>query len=123
MALANMEEETVLLYTEPSGARTNTSNCVESAARFSSLTVPFTFNLAVGLFVPIPILPLASIRNASLLFVFMINGCPSSVPKKLLAGLVPLLPVNDQLALAAAMSAIFFQYPLLLKRRLLSALR
>src|SRR5581483_1545035 len=123
MALANAEDDMVLLYTEPSAAITNTFTLVESAARFSSFTVPFTSRVAEGVVVPIPTLPFDPMIMRALLEVLMVRGCPSMVPIKLAAESVPLLPVNDQLAMASAMLANFFHEPLLRIRKLLSAVR
>src|SRR6185436_18991024 len=123
IAFTNAAADIVLLYTEPLAANTNTSSSFVPEARLSNLTDPFTSRFAVGLFVPIPIFPAESIRIASLLLVFITRGLLSIVPKKLVAALVPLLPVNDQFEFAAAISAIFFQAPLLRRRKLLSAFK
>jgi hypothetical protein len=49
--------------------------------------------------VPIPTLPLVSILTLSVLLVLITKGWLSVVPRKLLLGLVPELPVRDQEAL------------------------
>src|SRR5437762_6810289 len=122
IAFTNADDDIALFSTEPSALITNTSISVVFAPRFSNFTVPSTFNFAVGLFVPIPILPLESIRIASLLFVFMIRGLLSTVPKKF-AAVVPLFPFSDQLLVADPISASLTQAPLLLILKLLSAVK
>jgi len=50
---------------------------------------------------PIPILPVSLIRILSILPVLNNSGCASVVPRKLLAGLIPMLPfmANELLTL------------------------
>ncbi|MCE7936096.1 MAG: hypothetical protein DYG96_16100 [Chlorobi bacterium CHB2] len=65
---------------------------------FAAPAVPATSSSrpAVGAAVPIPTSPVVATRRRSMLLVRTTSGWPSVVPKKLIAGLVPPLPVRLQ---------------------------
>jgi len=83
IAFTNADDDIVRFCTDPSAMITNTSISVVFGGKVLELNSSINIQFCCRLFVPIPIFPLESILIASLLFVFMIKGLPSTVPKKI----------------------------------------